>query len=524
MYTKNKLTGILKVTICTLMIIAATICATPIAVAGQKVTLGPTSTVISGSPTVGPTSTTNNGSTEVLVTEKNPFRLQDLLPSFKATSKFRDGGALTFIAPAAGHYAATWEKSGQTKTWDMGQVPQLAAIAQQFGEDRSDYLLSIESADANFRLQFQPSPGWDIAWKGVTITAPFDLSQIEITSENGGWLRQDYAYSQGETVVINVPFVCEYPVRDACVIKLIGANEQWLSFPYAYFGANAAQTVIANSHAGQTNWSYYVFDHIYALNAGPEQKDWHYAGQAFTLDKMVEWTQKYQDIENTNLYPPNDYLRANAGEWAWGAISLFTSYEYSWEISLHRTRNIWQDLNVNNQPDWWTKPATRWESAVIICPVIGADFWACNDYRLEFQQTQQFSDVPPSQPYARYVNDMKFLGMASGRGDGTFDPEALITREEAAKLIFLYVTGRRSLDPQVLEKWCGTWDLPCSDFDQVSSWAKPYIAALYFLGVITGNPDGTFAPQRLVSRQEMAVMMARAELNTNGTFLLSYGI
>lgn len=41
-------------------------------------------------------------------------------------------------------------------------------------------------------------------------------------------------------------------------------------------------------------------------------------------------------------------------------------------------------------------------------------------------------------------------------------------------------------------------------------WAKPYIDALTARGVLTGLPDGTFAPDRFLSRAELAAQVANA--------------
>jgi hypothetical protein len=41
-------------------------------------------------------------------------------------------------------------------------------------------------------------------------------------------------------------------------------------------------------------------------------------------------------------------------------------------------------------------------------------------------------------------------------------------------------------------------------------WAKPYISALSALGIISGLPDGTFQPNRSVTRTEFAVQLQKA--------------
>ena len=58
----------------------------------------------------------------------------------------------------------------------------------------------------------------------------------------------------------------------------------------------------------------------------------------------------------------------------------------------------------------------------------------------------------------------------------------------------------------------GTSNLARSSFSDVSKDHQYYkqIQKLYAVGVIQGNPDGTFAPERIVNRAEMIVMLYRA--------------
>ncbi|MDF2925365.1 MAG: S-layer domain protein [Paenibacillaceae bacterium] len=52
--------------------------------------------------------------------------------------------------------------------------------------------------------------------------------------------------------------------------------------------------------------------------------------------------------------------------------------------------------------------------------------------------------------------------------------------------------------------------LPFADNNQIPPWAKPLIAAMVQLGIINGYDDGTFRPEQTITRAEMAVMTARA--------------
>ncbi len=53
-------------------------------------------------------------------------------------------------------------------------------------------------------------------------------------------------------------------------------------------------------------------------------------------------------------------------------------------------------------------------------------------------------------------------------------------------------------------------DLHLPFTDDIPTWARPYVAAAHAAGVIRGYPDGTFRPHATVTRAEMAAMMVRA--------------
>ncbi len=88
-------------------------------------------------------------------------------------------------------------------------------------------------------------------------------------------------------------------------------------------------------------------------------------------------------------------------------------------------------------------------------------------------------------------------GVLSGRGDGKFYPNDIMTREEFAKLVVLafdaYDEGAEST------------------FDDVSadSWSYRYIASAARLGLVTGNDRNEFNPSGSITREDMAVIMHR---------------
>lgn len=100
------------------------------------------------------------------------------------------------------------------------------------------------------------------------------------------------------------------------------------------------------------------------------------------------------------------------------------------------------------------------------------------------------------------ITMMKHSGAFNGYPDGTFLPQKDITRGEfVAALVRLLA----SYNKIVID------DSAVSGFeDCVDSWADPYISAAKDAGITTGLTDTLFAPDEPVSRQEMATFVARA--------------
>ena len=107
-----------------------------------------------------------------------------------------------------------------------------------------------------------------------------------------------------------------------------------------------------------------------------------------------------------------------------------------------------------------------------------------------------FSDVQTNAWYYDTIQIAVNYGYINGVGDNRMDPLGEVTREQAAVII-----GRLYKDDP---GDVSASDLPFSDRNEVSSWAAGYIKAAVDNGIITGYEDGTFRPQNVVTRGEVA--------------------
>ncbi|MDF2652361.1 MAG: 6-bladed beta-propeller, partial [Paenibacillus sp.] len=90
-------------------------------------------------------------------------------------------------------------------------------------------------------------------------------------------------------------------------------------------------------------------------------------------------------------------------------------------------------------------------------------------------------------------------GIVDGYEDGTFKPEATVTRAEFTVLL-----------ARALQLPDGSSGLTFADREQIGSWAADAVAKAVEAGIITGYDDGSFRPDVAINRAEMAVMIARA--------------
>ena len=107
--------------------------------------------------------------------------------------------------------------------------------------------------------------------------------------------------------------------------------------------------------------------------------------------------------------------------------------------------------------------------------------------------TVAFSDVSADAWYAKAVNTLASLGMVSGYPDGTFHPDAPITRAEFATIALAF-----AYEP--LTASCNYNDVP------TSAWFYTYVAQATTYGWIGGS-NGYFRPNDNITRAEVSVIV-----------------
>jgi hypothetical protein len=113
----------------------------------------------------------------------------------------------------------------------------------------------------------------------------------------------------------------------------------------------------------------------------------------------------------------------------------------------------------------------------------------------------RFSDVAASQYYAPYVAWASEKGIVNGIGGGRFDPDATITRQDAAALLLRYANFI-GLDS-------ATAAITFADASEIGGYATDGVGWAVKLGLVNGKPGNIFDPQGDMSRGETAAILHR---------------
>ncbi|WP_199622183.1 S8 family serine peptidase [Paenibacillus alkalitolerans] len=185
----------------------------------------------------------------------------------------------------------------------------------------------------------------------------------------------------------------------------------------------------------------------------------------------------YSVIESSKSFPDLD------GHWAKKDVELLAS-----KLILSGTTDTAFTPN---------KEVTRAEFAAMIVRALGLK---------ENKEAAKFSDVSSGQWFAGAVGAAAQSEIVTGFEDGEFKPNEKVTREQMAVMIsramkFAGKPAEGAIKINLQSKY--------KDGAKISTWAQEAVLAANEAHIVTGRPDGSFAPGADASRAEAATMLKR---------------
>jgi len=109
-----------------------------------------------------------------------------------------------------------------------------------------------------------------------------------------------------------------------------------------------------------------------------------------------------------------------------------------------------------------------------------------------------FQDVPSTYWAYSAIETVAAKGIVGGFPAGTFQPDAPVTRAQFVKMLVL-----------TLDLKAAAVSTPFTDVSP-SAWYAPYVATALEAGIVEGVTPGRFGPGEILTREQMAVLVARA--------------
>ncbi len=235
----------------------------------------------------------------------------------------------------------------------------------------------------------------------------------------------------------------------------------------------------------------------------PLEGTW-YAKEDYTMPvRQIIGSSMYpaDPFENDEAYETQDTEKV-ANPLTHAVIHLYTKEEYVPEqpTTDYLIPGLW--LNTNDHysyligySDGTVRPngkITRAEVATIFFRLLD------DDTRAKYWSSKNdFSDVSADKWYNNAVSTLSNMGVIGGYADGTFRPDAPISRAEFAKIAVSFTQNNGSAVYNYFT------DVKTTD------WFAPYVTAAKDAGLIEGYSDGSFKPESKITRAEACAIVNR---------------
>ena len=191
-----------------------------------------------------------------------------------------------------------------------------------------------------------------------------------------------------------------------------------------------------------------------------------------------------QTAGTTAAKPENPFADVKSGSW------------YEAAVLYARANGFFDGTSATTfEPDG---PMTRAMFVTVLGRMAGVE-------AADYAGATDFIDVAEGTWYAPFVKWAARYGITTGTGNGAFNPNGEITREEMAVFFVRYF---ETFD--AMPKADTTVTTKPADLDEVSSWAQDAVGKLWALGLLNG--DGVnFAPKEKATRAQTAALCQRTD-------------
>ncbi|MDQ3707158.1 MAG: S-layer homology domain-containing protein [Chloroflexota bacterium] len=147
---------------------------------------------------------------------------------------------------------------------------------------------------------------------------------------------------------------------------------------------------------------------------------------------------------------------------------------------------------VSGYPDGTFRPQNPTTRAQLVKMVV-----LLEEVALHSPPVPTFADVPAAHVFYRYVETAAGLGLIGGYTDGSFKPDAPVSRAQVAKIV-VKARGWELVLPSTSAILCDV---------SASHWAYSYIQVAIAHGIFTGYGDGCFRPDDFATRAQLAKVL-----------------
>lgn len=313
--------------------------------------------------------------------------------------------------------------------------------------------------------------------------APGPVAGVDFVEES---IQYALEFCPGEKIVLGIPFFGRIWSDTDSSVNGIGVS------------VNRAEKIIADTKAVVS------FDYE---RMSPKAEFTIKEGQTISLSgktlKPGRYTMWYEngDSIKTKLSLVDKYSLKGAGNWSlgqetknvWDYYHLWLNGKYFSDIMTHFAKDDIQSISslglMARTGEHTFSPyeeITRAEMAAAGAGLLG----------LSPKSGMSFKDIK-GHSAEKEIIAVSEAGLMIGYPDGTFKPDKKVSREEAAA----FISRAISID---VSKSVAHF----SDID-AERWSFDEISALADSGIITGYPDGTFRPEKVIDRGEMAALLNR---------------